>query len=72
LVKIPPVKKAEKAADPAQAGQEKMAFEILDPNHDCYVKDATLRDVVTILYKKPVSQKEWLNEIIKEVTNPKH
>jgi hypothetical protein len=39
--------------------------EIMDPNHDAPFNQITLRDLAAIMLNKPVSQKQWLNEIIK-------
>jgi len=39
--------------------------EIMDPDLDSPISQLTIRDVAAILLKKPVSHKNWLNEIIK-------
>jgi hypothetical protein len=39
--------------------------EIMDPDSDSPISQLTIRDLAAILLKKPVSQKAWLNEIIK-------
>jgi hypothetical protein len=33
--------------------------------NDAPISDMTIRDLAAILLKKPVSKKEWLNELIK-------
>ena len=39
--------------------------EIMDPNIDAPLSQMTIRDLAAIMLKKPVSNKAWLNEIIK-------
>jgi hypothetical protein len=38
---------------------------IIDPDMDAPLSNVTLRDLAAIILQKPVSQKQWLNEIIK-------
>jgi hypothetical protein len=38
---------------------------IIDPDQDAPLNNITLRDLAAIILQKPVSQKQWLNEIIK-------
>lgn len=49
--------------------EEKSGFpdfeELMDPDLDAPISQLTVRDVAAILLKKPVSHKNWLNEIIK-------
>jgi len=33
-------------------------------NEDCFIQQATLRDLAAIWLKKPVSNKQWLNDIV--------
>lgn len=39
-------------------------FNLIDPDHDCELGKATLRDVAAIFLRIPMSQKQWLNEMI--------
>jgi len=39
--------------------------EIMDPDQDAAFNQITLRDLAAIMLNKPVSHKQWLNEIIK-------
>ena len=39
--------------------------EIMDPDQDAPFNQITIRDLAAIMLNKPVSQKQWLNEIIK-------
>ena len=39
--------------------------EIMDPDSDAPLNQITLRDLAAILLKKPVSNKKWLNDLIK-------
>jgi len=41
-------------------------FDLVDANTDLPIDQLTIRDLAAILLKKPVSQKPWLNEIIKQ------
>jgi hypothetical protein len=38
----------------------------MDPDADCSLNQMTLRDLASIMFKKPVSHKQWLNNLIKE------
>jgi len=40
-------------------------FEILDPNLDAPISQMTIRDLAAILTRKPISLKEWLNNLVK-------
>jgi hypothetical protein len=40
-------------------------FNIPDPDTDLPISQLTIADLAAILLKKPVSQKKWLNELIK-------
>jgi hypothetical protein len=40
-------------------------FSLPDPEVDPPINDLTIRDLAAILLQKPVSKKDWLNEIIK-------
>jgi hypothetical protein len=37
-----------------------------DPEKDPLISELTIRDLAAILLQKPVSNKEWLNNIIKK------
>jgi hypothetical protein len=39
--------------------------EILDPNTDAPFDQLTIRDLAALLLKKPVSNKKWLNDLVK-------
>lgn len=39
--------------------------EIMDPDMDAPLDQLTVRDLAAIMLKKPVSQKKWLNELLK-------
>jgi hypothetical protein len=39
--------------------------EILDPAQDAPVDQLTIRDLAAILWKKPISSKKWLNDLMK-------
>jgi len=39
--------------------------EIMDPDMDAPLNQITVRDLAAIMLKKPVSQKKWLNDLIK-------
>lgn len=39
--------------------------QIIDPDQDAALSNITLRDLAAIILQQPVSQKQWLNEIIK-------
>ena len=41
-------------------------FDLVDANTDLPLDQLTIRDLAAILLKRPVSQKPWLNEIIKQ------
>lgn len=41
--------------------------EILDPGIDITIDEMTIRDFASIMLKKPVSNKKWLNELIKNL-----
>jgi hypothetical protein len=40
--------------------------EIMNPDQDAPFDQLTIRDLAAILLKKPVSQKKWLNDLIKD------
>jgi hypothetical protein len=41
-------------------------FDLVDANTDLPLDQLTIRDLAAIMLKRPVSQKPWLNEIIKQ------
>ena len=41
-------------------------FGIVDPDTDLPIDQLTIRDLAAILTGKPVSLKQWLNEIVKK------
>ena len=43
-----------------------MDFGLPNPTTDSPFSQLTIRDLASILWKKPVSQKDWLNKLIKE------
>lgn len=45
---------------------EPIEFELVDANTDLPLDQLTIRDLAAIMLKRPVSQKPWLNEIIKQ------
>ncbi len=42
-------------------------FDIIDPNDDIPISSMSVRDLVAIMTKSPVSRKDWLNELIKSI-----
>lgn len=47
------------------SGNMQFKLNLTDDNaEDVKITDATLRDMVAVLYKKPVSKKKWLNDLI--------
>lgn len=51
--------------EPTQASLFPDFDEIMDPDQDAPFNQITLRDLAAIMLNKPVSHKQWLNEIIK-------
>lgn len=47
-----------------EEGQVAIKFELPNSDNDLPLDQMTIRDLAAILLKKPVSTKEWLNEII--------
>jgi hypothetical protein len=45
---------------------EKMVEQIIDPNTDAPLGSMTMKDFAAIMWKKPVSGKKWLNDLIKQ------
>jgi hypothetical protein len=45
--------------------QTNIVFDLPDSNVDLPMDQMTMRDLAAILLKKPISKKEWLNDIIK-------
>lgn len=46
--------------------QSEEVFDLPDPDSDLPIDQLTIRDFAAIMTGKPVSQKQWLNEIIKK------
>lgn len=44
--------------------EEEFSLGIPDPNEDAPFSELMIRDIAAILWKKPVSQKAWLNNLI--------
>lgn len=55
---VPPI-------EPRVLVEESPFDDLPDPNQDLPVSQMTIRDLAAIMLSKPVSKKEWLNEIIK-------
>jgi len=47
--------------------EEAAKFDIPDPNSDAPFEELMVRDLCAILWKEPVSQKSWLNDLVKQV-----
>jgi len=47
--------------------KEASKFELPNPDHDAPFEEFMIRDLAAILWKKPVSQKTWLNDLIKQL-----
>jgi hypothetical protein len=58
-----PVEK--KVATSKQLDLNTFFSEIIDPDQDVPLDQMTVRDLAAILLKKPVSNKKWLNDLIK-------
>jgi hypothetical protein len=55
-----------KTAGKSPATPLKLDFdEIMNPDTDASIDQLSIRDLAAILWKKPVSTKKWLNELIK-------
>lgn len=54
------------ASAPVVEPIEPIEFELVDANTDLPLDQLTIRDLAAIMLKRPVSQKPWLNEIIKQ------
>jgi len=54
-----------KTYDQNQVAQTQIEFDLPDANIDLPFDQLTMRDFAAIMLKKPVSKKQWLNEIIK-------
>lgn len=52
---------------PLTINKEAAKFNIPNPDEDAPFEELMLRDLAAILWKEPVSQKSWLNELIKQV-----
>lgn len=50
--------------EPVKATQEKINFDLPNPDDDLPMDQMTMRDYAAIHLKKPVSRKEWLNKLI--------
>lgn len=47
--------------------KEAEKFEIPNPNDDAPFSEFMIRDFAAIMWKKPVSQKRWLNDLVKQI-----
>ena len=47
--------------------KEAEKFEIPNPNDDAPFSEFMIRDLAAIMWKKPVSQKRWLNDLVKHI-----
>tara|TARA_R110000772_G_scaffold17332_6_gene48375 strand:+ start:128 stop:622 length:495 start_codon:yes stop_codon:yes gene_type:complete len=47
--------------------KEAEKFEIPNPNDDAPFSEFMIRDLAAIMWKKPVSQKRWLNDLVKQI-----
>lgn len=54
----------QKKEEPKQLSVE-FFKDMMDPNIDAPIDQLTIRDLAAILLKKPVSQKKWLNDLVK-------
>lgn len=52
---------------PVGINKEAVKFDIPDPNSDAPFDELMIRDLAAIMWKEPVSQKGWLNDLIKQV-----
>jgi len=50
-----------------QEPEEESEFNLIDPDEDMPLDQMTMRDFAAIVLVEPVSKKEWLNKIIKNV-----
>lgn len=53
--------------EPIAVNTDAIKFEIPNPDEDAPFSEFMIRDLAAILWKKPVSQKTWLNELVKTV-----
>ena len=54
---------------PLTINKEAVKFNIPNPDADAPFEELMLRDLAAILWKEPVSQKTWLNDLVKQVKN---
>lgn len=40
------------------------SFSLTDPDDDCSIDEMSVRDVAALILRKPVSRKQWLNDLI--------
>lgn len=52
---------------PIAINKEAQKFDIPNPNDDAPFDEFMIRDLAAILWKEPVSQKAWLNDLVKQV-----
>ena len=52
---------------PITINKEAEKFEIPNPDSDAPFEEFMIRDLAAILWKEPVSQKGWLNDLVKQV-----
>lgn len=48
-----------------QEPEEESEFNLVDPDEDMPLDQMTMRDFASIILKKPVSKKKWLNDLIR-------
>jgi hypothetical protein len=65
LVPVSELVKIEFEKEPEQLALFPNFDEIMDPDADAPLSQMTVRDLAAILLQKPVSQKAWLNDLIK-------
>ena len=66
LIRVKEIEVEGEALPPIVSNTGLIDFDLVDANSDLPLDQLTIRDIAAILLKKPVSQKPWLNEIIKQ------
>ncbi len=49
-----------------EKSEKELSFDLPDPSIDPPINELSIRDLAAILLNKPVSNKQWLNELIKQ------